>query len=60
MVTSLKTDFAQIISRCPKKSELPKIWGGCSPLRPPARTPMETGKNWYEPPAPLTWILYGS
>ena len=24
----------------PKKSELPKIWGGCSPLAPPARTPM--------------------
>ena len=26
----------------PKKSELPKLWGGCSPgpLAPPARTPM--------------------
>ena len=24
----------------PKNSELPKIWGGCSPPRPPARTPM--------------------
>ena len=24
----------------PKKSELPIIWGGCSPPRPPARTPM--------------------
>ena len=23
-----------------KKSKLPKIWGGCSPLAPPARTPM--------------------
>ena len=35
METSLRTDFAQIFSRCPKKSELPKIWGGCSPSRPP-------------------------
>ena len=31
----LKTDFTQIFSPCPKKSELPKIWGGCSPHRPP-------------------------
>ena len=35
METSLKTGFAQIFSCCPKKSELPKIWGGCSPPRPP-------------------------
>ena len=35
METSLKTGFAQIFSSCPKKSELPKIWGGCSPPRPP-------------------------
>ena len=36
MQTSLKTGFAQIFSCCPKKSELPKIWGGgCSPPRPP-------------------------
>ena len=27
METSLKTGFAQILSRCSKKSELPKIWG---------------------------------
>ena len=38
----LKTGLTQIFSPCPKKSELPKIWGGCSPHRPPppARTPM--------------------
>ena len=35
MVTSLKTDFAQIFSRCPKNLSCPKIWGGCSPPRPP-------------------------
>ena len=39
MEASLRTDCAQIFSRCPKKSELPKIWGGggggCSPPRPP-------------------------
>ena len=41
METSLKTGFAHIFSCCPKKSELPTIWGGCSPPRPPlARTPM--------------------
>ena len=35
METSLKTDFAQIFSRCPK------FWGGAAaPLAPPARTPM--------------------
>ena len=27
----------------PKKSEWPKIWGGCSPLAPPARTPKLIG-----------------
>ena len=43
MKTSLKAAFAQIFSCCPKKSELPKIWGGFSPpRRPPARTPMTT------------------
>ena len=43
MQTSLKTGFAQIFSCCPKKSELPKIWGGAvAPLAPPARTPMST------------------
>ena len=41
MKTSLKTGFVQIFSCCPKKSELPKIWGGCSPPRPPARRPMQ-------------------
>ena len=42
METSLKTGSAQIFSCCPKKSELPKIWGGgaAAPLAPPARTPM--------------------
>ena len=37
MKTSLKTGFAQIFSCCPKKYELPKLWGGggCSPPRPP-------------------------
>ena len=45
METSLNTDFAQIFSCCPPKSELPKNLegGGCSPSRappPPARTPM--------------------
>ena len=38
METSLKTGFAQ-------KSELPKIWGGCSPPRPPG--PYAYGKNVY-------------
>ena len=37
METSLKTGFAQIFSRCPRKSELPKIWGDGSPPRPPGR-----------------------
>ena len=41
METSLKSSFAQIFSCCPKKSELPKLWGGAAaPLAPPARTPM--------------------
>ena len=40
METSLKTDFAQIFSRCPKNLSYPKFGGGCSPPRPPARTPM--------------------
>ena len=44
METSLRTGCAQIFSRCPKKSELPKIWGGgggaAAPLALPARTPM--------------------
>ena len=49
MKTSLKTGFAQIFSCCPKKYELPKLWGGGgggggrpppSPP-PPARTPMK-------------------
>ena len=36
MKTSLKTGFAQIFSCCPKKAELPKIWGGAAaPLAPP-------------------------
>ena len=35
METSLKTGFAQNFLSLPKKSELPKIWGGCSPPRPP-------------------------
>ena len=46
METSLKTGFAQIFSRCPKKSELPKIWGGAAaPLAPPARTPMSATQS---------------
>ena len=42
METSLKTGFAQNFLQLPKKSELPKIWGGgaAAPLAPPARTPM--------------------
>ena len=32
----------------PKKSELPKIWGGCSPPRPSARTPMIKGEHQQE------------
>ena len=42
METSLKAGLAQIFSCCPKKSELPKIWGGGAavPLAPPARAPM--------------------
>ena len=43
-----------------KNLSCPKFGGAAAPFAPPARTPMETGKNWYEPPAPLTWILYGS
>ena len=39
METSLKTDFAQIFSRCPKNLSCPKIWGGCSPPRPPGPYP---------------------
>ena len=41
MKTSLKAGFAQTFSCCPKKSELPKIWGGAAaPLaRPPTPTP---------------------
>ena len=35
MQTSLKTGFAQNFLVLPKKSELPKLWGGCSPPRPP-------------------------
>ena len=35
METSLKTGFAQNFLLLPKKSELPKLWGGCSPPRPP-------------------------
>ena len=47
METSLKTGFAQIFSRCPKKSELPKIWGGWSPPRPPG--PYAYEPAWKEP-----------
>ena len=41
MVTSLKTDFAQIFSRCPKNLSCQKFGGAAAPLAPPARTPME-------------------
>ena len=39
---SLKPGFAQIFSCYPKNLSCPKFegGGGCSPLRPPARTPM--------------------
>ena len=40
METSLKTDFAQIFSRCPKNLSCPKFGGVAAPLAPPARTPM--------------------
>ena len=40
METSLKTDFAQIFSRCPKNLSYPKSGGAAAPLAPPARTPM--------------------
>ena len=43
MVTSLKTDFAQIFSRCPKNLSCPKFGGAAAPLAPPARTPMPKG-----------------
>ena len=44
METSLKTDFAQIFSRCPKNLSCPKFGGGAAaPLAPPARTPKEQG-----------------
>ena len=40
METSLKTDFAQIFSRCPKNLSCPKFGRAAAPLGPPARTPM--------------------
>ena len=40
MQTSLKTDFAQIFSCCPKKLSCPKFGGAAAPLAPLARTPM--------------------
>ena len=40
MATSLKTDFAQIFSRCPKTLSCPKFGGAAAPLAPRARTPM--------------------
>ena len=40
METSLKTDFAQIFSHCPKNLSCPKFGGAAAPLAPPARTPM--------------------
>ena len=40
MVTSLKTDFAQIFSCCPKNLSCPNFGGAAAPLAPPARTPM--------------------
>ena len=40
METSLKTDFAQIFSRCAKNLSCPKFGGAAAPLAPPARTPM--------------------
>ena len=39
MKTSVKTDFAQIFSCCPKKMGGSKIWGSPPPSSPPARTP---------------------
>ena len=42
METSLKTDFAQIFSRCPKNLSCPKFGGTAAPLAPPARTPTAT------------------
>ena len=35
MVTSLKTDFAQIFSRCTKNLSCPKFGGAAAPLAPP-------------------------
>ena len=40
METSLKTDFAQIFSRCPKNLGCPKFGGAAAPLAPPVRTPL--------------------
>ena len=46
METSLKTDFAQIFSRCPKSLSCPKFEGAAAPLAPPpARTPMSSKRN---------------
>ena len=48
METSLKTDFAQIFSHCPKNLSYPKFGGAAAPLAPPVRTPMylkNTHKN---------------
>ena len=39
METSLKTGFAQIFLLLPQKSALLKLWGGCSPPRPPPPGP---------------------
>ena len=46
METTLKTDFAQIFSRCPKNLSCPKFGGAAAPLALPARTPM-----------PVNWLL---
>ena len=42
METSLKTDFAQIFSHCPKNLSCPKFGGAAAPPAPPARTPMSS------------------
>ena len=47
METSLKTGFAQISLAAPKKSELPKIWGGCSPPPPPPGPYAYDTKYWF-------------
>ena len=48
METSFKNWLCPNFLSLPKKSELPKLWGGAAaPLAPPARTPMNKAHYWF-------------